>query len=95
MGGLGGLGRSISTWMVQRGARRFVFLSPSGGKKRAAQSLLDDLERIGVQATVVGGDVCVYEDVKRAVSAAKSPIRGVIQAAMVLMVRIDSRAEKK
>lgn len=31
-GGLGGLGRSVSTWLAERGARHFVFLSRSAAK---------------------------------------------------------------
>lgn len=38
VGGLGGLGRSITTWLAEKGARHFVFLSRSAG-----QMLNDDL----------------------------------------------------
>ncbi len=37
-GGLGGLGRSITTWMVENGAREFIYISRSAGKKENDQS---------------------------------------------------------
>ncbi|EHK97750.1 putative Phthiocerol synthesis polyketide synthase type I PpsC [Glarea lozoyensis 74030] len=38
VGGLGGLGRAVSTWMVERGARHLIFLSRSAGKSDQDQS---------------------------------------------------------
>lgn len=88
IGGLGGLGRSLTTWMVGRGARKFVFLSRSGIKNAnsEAASTVRFVEEAGGDAVVVTGDVSIYEDVARAVKAAKTPIRGVIHSAMVLRV---------
>ncbi|OJZ89749.1 hypothetical protein ASPFODRAFT_183092 [Aspergillus luchuensis CBS 106.47] len=84
IGGLGGLGRSISKWMISCGARRFIFLSRSGTDKPEAKDLVDDLQAQGAHIIVIRGDVCRYEDVERAVAAADCPIGGVIQATMVL-----------
>ncbi|KAH7012592.1 uncharacterized protein B0I36DRAFT_399271 [Microdochium trichocladiopsis] len=86
VGCLGGLGRSLTTWMMQRGARRFVFLSRTGARSPAAGRLIRDIEALGSSATVVRGDVTVYADVEAAVKLVPSehPIRGVIHAAMVL-----------
>ena len=78
--------------MVARGARHFVFLSRSGADKPEAASLLKDLEeyskrdRLNMTIQTVRGDVAKRKDVARAVCAAGSPIKGVIQAAMVLRV---------
>ncbi|OJJ74373.1 hypothetical protein ASPBRDRAFT_193095 [Aspergillus brasiliensis CBS 101740] len=84
IGGLGGLGRSISKWMISCGARRLLFLSRSGIDKPEAKDTVEDLQAQGAHVTVIRGDVCRYEDVERAVNAADCPIGGVIQAAMAL-----------
>ncbi|KAH7032589.1 uncharacterized protein B0I36DRAFT_373300 [Microdochium trichocladiopsis] len=86
VGCLGGLGRSLTTWMMQRGARRFVFLSRTGARSPAAGRLIRDIEASGSSATIVRGDVTVYADVEAAVNLVPSehPIRGVIHTAMVL-----------
>ncbi|KAL9091247.1 MAG: hypothetical protein Q9159_001542 [Coniocarpon cinnabarinum] len=84
IGCLGGLGRSMSKWMMSRGARKFVFLGRSGTDRTPARQLVEDLEDQGAQVTVVRGDVVRYADVEKAVAAIKGPIGGVIQAAMGL-----------
>ncbi|PYH28434.1 type I polyketide synthase [Aspergillus neoniger CBS 115656] len=86
VGCLGGLGRSLSRWMMSRGARRFVFLGRTGLAKPAARQIVQELEEAGARCTVATGDVIVYEDVERAVAAAvaDAPLGGVIQAAMGL-----------
>ncbi|GLB08646.1 type I Iterative Polyketide synthase (PKS) [Aspergillus tubingensis] len=84
IGGLGGLGRSISKWMVSCGARRFIFLSRSGTDKPEAKDLVDDLQAQGAHIIVIRGDVCRYEDVERAVAVVDCPIGGVVQASMAL-----------
>ncbi|KAE8163750.1 hypothetical protein BDV40DRAFT_299096 [Aspergillus tamarii] len=84
VGCLGGLGRSISKWMMSRGARKFIFLGRSGLQKPAAKRLVNELEEGGAQCNVIKGDITNYTDVHRAVAAASTPLGGVIQAAMGL-----------
>ncbi|KAJ5356106.1 Acyl transferase/acyl hydrolase/lysophospholipase [Penicillium concentricum] len=84
VGCLGGLGRSLSKWMISCGARRFIFLGRSGTDKPEAKEIVDDLRAQGAHVTVIRGDVCRYEDVEQALEAADYPIGGVIQAAMAL-----------
>lgn len=86
IGCLGGLGRSISKWMMARGARNFVFLGRSGLTKPVAKLLVEDLQKQGATVDVVRGDVSRYDDVEQTVrtAAARLPIGGVIQAAMGL-----------
>ncbi|PWY81621.1 polyketide synthase [Aspergillus sclerotioniger CBS 115572] len=84
VGCLGGLGRSLSKWMVSRGARSFVFLGRSGDDKPEARTMVDDLREQGSHVVVTRGDVCKYDDVEKAVCEAISPIGGVMQAAMAL-----------
>lgn len=89
VGCLGGLGRSMSKWMLARGARKFVFLGRSGTDRAPARRLVEDLQAWGAQVTVVRGDVVELEDVQRAVAAIDGPIGGVVQAAMGLGVSVS------
>ncbi len=84
VGCLGGLGRSISKWMVARGARDLVFIGRSGLDKKPARVLVQELQAAGAAVKVVRGDVCNPIDVQRAVAQADRPIGGIIQAAMGL-----------
>nr|ALQ33013.1 putative polyketide synthase [Fusarium subglutinans] len=87
VGCLGGLGRSLSRWMMTRGARRFVFLGRSGADRPSARQLISRLEQAGATVEVVRGDVCSLSDVTKAVEACISAgrrIGGVVQAAMGL-----------
>lgn len=93
VGCLGGIGRSMSKWMLQRGARNFVFLGRSGMDKLPARNLIEDLERNGAICKVVRGDVCVLSDVQELVKQANHSIGGVVQAAMGLNVSFATRYE--
>ncbi|OGM48910.1 putative polyketide synthase [Aspergillus bombycis] len=84
VGGLGGLGRAVATWMVEKGARYLVFLSRTGANTIEGSSFIKTLECQGCDAITVVGDVGDIDDVRRALSAAKTPIAGVIQLSMVL-----------
>ncbi|KAL4778871.1 hypothetical protein BJX76DRAFT_362324 [Aspergillus varians] len=87
IGCLGGLGRSLSRWMMSRGARRFVFLGRSGCDKPSAAQLVSRIREAGAHVTVVRGDVSSADHVNAAVAACVEtgyPIGGVIQAAMGL-----------
>lgn len=95
IGCLGGLGRSLSRWMMRRGARNFVFLGRSGLDKPAAQDLIHDLREQGAVAKVVRGDVGIREDVERAIQAATRPIGGLVQAAMGLSEALWSAMSSK
>ncbi|KAF7590331.1 hypothetical protein BBP40_002981 [Aspergillus hancockii] len=86
VGCLGGLGRSLTSWMMDRGARDFVFLSRSGTSKPEAAALVESIQRSGAIAEVFRADASNEQDVARAVESvtARRPIRGVVHAAMVL-----------
>ncbi|KAF4991488.1 hypothetical protein FGRMN_7799 [Fusarium graminum] len=86
VGGLGGLGRSLTRFMYDRGARDFVFMSRSGADKAEAAAVVNNLLDAGAKVQVYRGDVCVKADVEHLVAdVTKSrPICGVIHAAMVL-----------
>ncbi|CAG8910253.1 unnamed protein product [Penicillium egyptiacum] len=88
IGCLGGLGRSITKWMMSRGARKFIFLGRSGTDKPSAWRLFQDLTLNGAKCKVIRGDICNKADVETAVAAVDGLIGGVIQAAMGLNVTI-------
>ena len=88
-GGLGGLGRSIATWMVDKGVKNLVFMSRSGTKKEEARLVVEDLRASGVSVSVYSCDVGNEEQVRDIFNKCEQtlpPIRGVIQGAMVLQV---------
>ncbi|KAI1781129.1 putative polyketide synthase [Hypoxylon cercidicola] len=87
VGGLGGLGRSISTMLVDNGARKLCFLSRSGAASAEAQKLLGDLESRQVQAKAIACDVSDGASLNKAIeqcTAELGRVRGVVQCAMVL-----------
>lgn len=88
VGGLGGLGRSIVSWMADHGARYILSLSRSGNKDLQSISFIEDLRAKGVELLVKKCDVASLDDVARLKDAGNEfpPIRGIIQSAMVLRV---------
>ncbi|KAI0096719.1 fatty acid synthase S-acetyltransferase [Nemania sp. FL0031] len=85
VGGLGGIGRAVARWMVEHGAGELVFLSRNAGSDQEDNIFINELESMGCRrARLVAGDVTRFEDVDKAVRAAESPLKGVIQMAMVL-----------
>ena len=86
-GGLGGLGRSIAQWMVDRGAKSIILLSRSGAQKPEAIQAVDEMVAEGVTVTVFACDVADRSRLKSVIEECTKtlpPIRGVIQAAMNL-----------
>jgi hypothetical protein len=83
VGGLGGLGRAVSRWMVERNARRLVYLSRSGGSNPEDKHFIKELESMGCEVVLVQGSVCEPEDVRRAVKASPN-LKGILQMSMVL-----------
>jgi hypothetical protein len=84
VGGLGGLGRSMSVWMVQRGARHLTFLSRSAGSGEHDADFVREMESMGCTVQLVKGDVTKAEDVARAVNGVPAPLKGIVQMSMVL-----------
>ena len=87
-GCLGGIGRSISKWMMKQGARKFAFIGRSGLDKEPARRLVKDLEEAGADVIVTRGDVSRYKVVQSCVDSVSGPIGGVVQAAMGLDVSL-------
>ncbi|KAI0417121.1 hypothetical protein F5X98DRAFT_341481 [Xylaria grammica] len=87
VGCLGGLGRSLTKWMVEHGARHFAFISRSGASKPEAARVIANIQKCaGTSTRVYRADAsneiamqCIIYSLQ-----AERPIRGVVHAAMVL-----------
>ncbi|KAL3607011.1 polyketide synthase pks11 [Fusarium poae] len=84
VGGLGGLGRSISRWMIKRGARHLIYLSRSAGTNEKHLDLQQELESLGCKVDFVQGSINNLDDVTAAVARAEGHLKGVLQMSMVL-----------
>ena len=82
--------------MVQRGAKHLVFLSRSGASKPLAASLISRLEAQGVEVTILRSDVASKKHIEAIMAHIdpKYPIRGIINAAMILDVSIGLVARR-
>ncbi|KAI3339977.1 hypothetical protein F4824DRAFT_487475 [Ustulina deusta] len=93
IGCLGGLGRCLARFMVDRGARNLTFLGRGGADKKEAAALIDSLRARGCVVNVVRGDVSNKEDVAKAVRAARVPVYGMVQGAMALEDKLFSKLD--
>lgn len=95
VGCLGGLGRSLITWMMEKGCRNFAFISRSGADKPEAAKVVELIKEAGASAQVFRADATIETDMARVVSAVNTahPIRGVVHAAMVLQVSTSKEFE--
>ncbi|KAI9653650.1 MAG: Type I Iterative PKS [Bathelium mastoideum] len=84
VGCLGGVGRSLSRYMLANGARDFAFIGRSGTDKKSARLLVDDLRAAGASVEVIRGNVQDLSCVVAALDRIKKPLGGVVQAAMGL-----------
>ncbi|KAF4459108.1 KR domain-containing [Fusarium albosuccineum] len=84
VGGFGGLGRAVSTWMIEHGARHLIFLSRRAGASTEDQAFMEELHSQGCSAEAVRGDVVVLADVEAVFATSSKPLRGVINMSMVL-----------
>ncbi|KXH59280.1 KR domain-containing protein [Colletotrichum salicis] len=84
VGGLGGLGRSVSNWMVEHGAKHLIFMSRQGGETTENERFVAELKAQGYSSITVRGDISSLSDVDRAIKAGVRPVRGVINISMVL-----------
>lgn len=87
-GGLGGLGRSIIKWMAKKGAKHLILPSRSGLSSEAANDVVMKLKENGVS---VMAPICDISAISLSAVLAECaltmpPIRGCINAAMVLQV---------
>ncbi|KAH8879535.1 hypothetical protein GQ53DRAFT_853631 [Thozetella sp. PMI_491] len=84
-GGLGGLGRGMARWLVDRGARNLILLSRSGPQTAEAAELVGELRSRGARVAAPACDISSAEALAAALAeAAMPPAKGCIQASMVL-----------
>lgn len=92
-GGFGGIGRLILRWLAKRGAKHLIVLSKSGPASEAASNAVRDLSEQGVTIAAPECDVSSMESLSKALDDCGQkmpPIRGCINAAMVLNVSSPS-----
>ncbi|KAK0667279.1 lovastatin diketide synthase LovF [Cercophora samala] len=86
-GGLGAMGRSIAGWMVMKGVRHLVLLSRSGATSAEALAFVESLQSQGADVYSPPCDAADRESLRAVLHHCKAhmpPIKGCIQAAMVL-----------
>lgn len=85
VGGLGGLGRALSVWMAEHGARHFIYLSRSAGANKEHRDFARELMSMGCRVSFVQGSVSNLDDVTRAVmrAQAQGQLKGIFQMSMV------------
>ncbi|KAG7406401.1 Asperfuranone polyketide synthase afoG [Fusarium oxysporum f. sp. rapae] len=88
VGGLGGIGRCLASWLVNVGAKQIILMSRSAGTKEDDAVFIRDLAETGCRIECISCDVSKGHDLERALQLCEvkrlPPIRGVIHAAMVL-----------
>jgi hypothetical protein len=75
--------------MVDHGARNLIVLSRSANAQEKAGPFLAEMEKVGCRVKAIGCDISDESGLAMALGACGQgmpPIRGVIQAAMVLQV---------
>lgn len=87
VGGTGGIGRAVSNWMAERGAKNLIYLSRSGRQTAEDDEFVNELAVQGCEVCFVSGSVARLEDVRRAIDACSKPLRGVMQMAAALRDR--------
>ena len=88
VGGTGGLGVAVVRYLAQRGAKRIITLSRSGGSSKQISELEEELRSQDVELVISRGNVAIPDDLKRIQDLSqKLPVRGVIQSGVVLQVR--------
>ncbi|KAJ2892889.1 hypothetical protein MKZ38_009267 [Zalerion maritima] len=92
-----GLGRFISEWMAESGARDILLLSRSGAKKATVRDLVARLEkqgaRVGTWECDVGEEQQFIDVMERIQTENWPPITGVIQGAMAFVGIAGSRGQ--
>ncbi|KAF2177891.1 hypothetical protein K469DRAFT_601543 [Zopfia rhizophila CBS 207.26] len=86
-GGLGGIAQSICRWMVRRGARNVVLLSRSNACDGHLEPFLTGVRASGANVATMSCDVSnagQLQSVINGIEKTLPPIKGCIQAAMVL-----------
>lgn len=90
VGGMGGLGRAVSSWLVEHGARHLIFLSRSAGQGETDKAFANELASQDCTLQMFSGSITSLDDVSKAVKGATVPIKGVLNLSMVLRVSLTA-----
>jgi acyl transferase domain-containing protein/acyl carrier protein len=84
-GGLGGLGRLLARWAIEKGAKHIMLLGRSAPSPEVQQQL-DELQKHGATITTVSADVSDPTQLQNALSQIDetTPLRGVFHCPVVL-----------
>lgn len=98
IGGTGGLGRSMTRWMVSNGARNIVLVSRSASASGKVKELMNDLRSTaGANILLRRCDVADKSSVDALFRSGMSdlpPVRGIVHGSMVLKVSHTIRCPK-
>lgn len=88
VGAVGGLGKSLAIWLVDRGARNLVFLSRrANDNDPEGLAVSRELKAMDCSVRMIAGSVNKVDDIKKAIRASPRPIKGVFHLAMAQRVR--------
>lgn len=90
IGGVGGIGKSVCQWLARHGAKQIIVVSRSARLDKI-QPFVSDMAELGCAVHAVGCDIADATALFKALDGCAHelpPIRGVIQGAMVLQVRL-------
>ena len=85
----------MARWMMSRGAKHLMILSRSGSQGQAASTLIQELKTKGINVLAVPCDISDESTLVSVLSNYTNglpPIKGCIQACMVLRVGFRPRA---
>ncbi|RYP82964.1 hypothetical protein DL770_005477 [Monosporascus sp. CRB-9-2] len=86
-GGLGGLGRSVASWLVRQGARYLILLSRPGGNNASTKTFVRDLGVRGARVEAPACDISKLRVLRSVIGqclVTMPLIKGCTQASMVL-----------
>lgn len=98
VGGMGGIGRAIVAWMVEKGAKNLLVVSRTADKHIEAVQLSADARARGCNLQFRSCDISSGENLVSLLadcSKTLPPVRGVVHAAMVLDVSDHHEDEEK
>lgn len=86
IGGLGGLGRFICSWMIENGAKHITAISRSGADTLEVRDAMSAMNSSGSSIKCIKADACDRKAISEILSTLRSerPVKGVINLAMVL-----------
>lgn len=86
IGGLGGLGRFICSWMIENGAKHITTISRKGAGTLDARDAVSAMNASGASIQCIKADACDRKTISDILSKLRSerPIKGIINLAMVL-----------